>query len=447
MTGAVYALATLGGPTAVLNASILGFASGVGLEGEAVGVCGGPNGLVTGQVRSLGDGSGFGELEAGQPGSWLGAGRYLLTEEEMDRGLRSLADQGVRGLAVLGGNGTMACCHELAKRAEINCVPIAVVGVPKTIDNDLCGTDHSPGFLSAAQFVVEMVADLAFDHRAMRSIEDVRIVETLGRNSGWLALSSLLARRSTRSEPHLVYIPERRFDEAEFLAEVEQQVSIGGAAFVVVAEGAAGNLFGDRFERSSFDRPIEGGVARVLAHRVREQLGLRVRAEIPGLVQRCSTRSVSALDRLEAFAVGREAAHLLAAGVSGLMVTVERRDLAEMTATISKERLLASELRNGLSNVTLGTIPLAEVAGRTRQLPADWVPTSAADSSPAFENWLETMLAEAGKEQTGSVSEDAVVVEHAVHMTSPTDPGEERCAGAKGTGDHASVSCPRSSNG
>lgn len=432
----------------MLNASILGFVDGVGRENQAVGVCGGPRGLVTGQVRRLGDGSGFGEFEAGQPGSWLEAGRYLLTEGEMDRGLRSLADQGVRGLAVVGGNGTMACCHELVKRVEINRLPIGVVGVPKTIDNDLFGTDHSPGFLSAARFVVQMVVDLAFDHRAMRSIEEVRIIETLGRNSGWLALSSLLARRWTRSEPHLVYIPERRFDEAEFLSEVEQQVSISGAAFVVIAEGAAGDLFGGRFERSSFDRPIEGGVARVLADRVREELGLRARAEVPGLVQRCSTRSVSALDRLESFAVGREAAQLLAAGVSGVMVTVERRDLARTIGNISKEGLCVPELGSGLADVALGTIALAEVAGRTRQLPVDWVPASAGDISRAFEDWLDAMLTVAGEEWPGSVSGGGRTGKSAVHMMSVTGRGEESsCGGTKRSDDNVTVGFPRSPGG
>ncbi len=389
------AIATFGGPTAVLNATLEGFVAEAQLHGDAVGVYGGPDGFVTGKLCDLGERSGFGAVEACRPGSWLGAGRHFLTDEAIDAGLKHLVAQGVRGLAVVGGNGTMTCCQQLSERAGDTGLPLAVVGLPKTIDNDLCGTDHSPGFGSAATFVAEMVADLAFDHRAMRSIEQVRIVETLGRNSGWLALSSLLARRTTNSEPHLVYVPERHFDEGQFLAEVHEQVSTTGGAFVVVAEGAASNLVDDRFERTSFDRPIEGGVARVLAERVRDVLGLTTRAEIPGLVQRCSSRHVSPRDRLEAFAVGREGARLLVSGQTGVMVSL----VPQLRAGISNEAM--EEERPAVSRqdstwevteVALGTVKLAEVAGRTRRLPPGWVPPSPAGDSPHFEAWLWKVL-------------------------------------------------------
>jgi len=392
LNGFRIAIATLGGPTAVLNATVQGFVDGAGDSGDVAGVCGGPEGLAAGQLCDLGSGGGFGVIEAGRPGSWLGAGRHLLTDEAIDNGLRRLAAQGVRGLAVVGGNGTMACCQRLTQWAERNGLPIGVVGVPKTIDNDLCGMDHSPGFLSAATFVIETVADLSFDHRAMRSIEQVRIVETLGRNSGWLALASLLARRATGAEPHLVYIPERPFDESAFLEDVQRQVATTGRALVVVAEGAAGNLVGDRFEKTSFERPIEGGVARVLADRVRDALALTVRAEIPGLVQRCSTRHVSPRDRVEAFAVGQEAARLLALGKTGVMVTLGLEGLRGATDdTVIAESSVVS-LGADVGNVSLGRVALAAVAGGTRRIPPEWVPTSAAGDSKGFETWLQELL-------------------------------------------------------
>lgn len=391
VNGQRLAIATLGGPTAVLNATVEGFMLEARHYGQAVGVRDGPMGLAAGQFCELEGNSGF-IADVKRPGSWLAAGRHLLSDDEIDGGLQRLAAQGVSGLAVVGGNGTMAYCQRLLSRAESIGIPVRVVGVPKTIDNDLCGTDHSPGFASAATFVVEMVTDLAFDHRAMRSIEQVRIIETLGRNSGWLALSSLLARRSTGSEPHLVYLPERPFDEGQFLDQVNQQVSTNGQALVVVAEGAAANLVDDRFERVAFDRPIEGGVARVLADRLRDALGLTVRAEVPGLIQRCSSRHVSVRDRREAAAVGGEAARLLASGHTGVMVTLGRHTEAGLPSSAAAEGFGSGSRPNARSDGDLGKVRLSDVAGRTRRVPPEWVPASAAADSPAFVAWLAELL-------------------------------------------------------
>lgn len=388
MSDRILAIATFGGPTAVLNATIDGFVEGVRGQAAAVGICDGPEGLVAGRVQPLGDGQPFGPSQAAQPGSWLGAGRRLLTDADLDSGLAQLAARGVGGLAVVGGNGTMACCHRLSERARSTGVPISVIGVPKTIDNDLYGICCSPGFLSAAAFVGQMVADLAFDHRAMRSIEKVRVVETLGRNSGWLALSSLLARQVTGSEPHLVYLPERPFDEQQFLDEVRQQLAKAGRALVVVAEGAAGGLVGNRFETSSFDRPIEGGVARVLAERIRDVLGVTARAEVPGLLQRCWSGSVVPGDRRRAVALGRHAAGLLLRGVSGVMVTAGNEASGDWSCSAAD---------------TMGQVDLGEVAGRTRKLPDKWVPASAADGSPEFERWLGEALSGRQQEQVPAV--------------------------------------------
>lgn len=392
-----------GAPTAVVNATLWGFLEGA--DGcEILGVMGGPRGLLQGELRPIQrlprparaesatpNSLGMGARVADLPGAWLGAGRHRLADHEVETAVELLAEAGVDGLALIGGNGTMRLASELHRRAVQRPHPILILGLPKTVDNDLEGTDHSPGFPSAARFLVRSLHDLDLDHRAMTSIEPVRIVETLGRRTGWLALATLTARSSSSEAPHLVYVPERPLIAEAFLADVASTVSRHGRALVVVAEGVSGPSIPGLFERDAYDRPISGGASRVLAEMVRDRLGLEARAEVLGLIQRCSSDAVSPVDRREAHAVGVEGARLLREGAGNVMVGLPPRRPGEPAA--------AAELT---------TTPLAKVASRTRAVPPAWVPEAAGDA-PDLVDWVRPLL---GDVTEGWESEEGISAPH-----------------------------------
>ncbi|HXX91509.1 MAG TPA: 6-phosphofructokinase [Acidimicrobiales bacterium] len=378
------AVAQMGAPTAVVNASLWGFLEGAG-SCDVLGVFGGPAGLLRDDLRPLHRSSEHGGAHhgplaavvgpsvAGDPGAWLGAGRHPFAEADLDAVVDRLVARRVDGLALIGGNGTMFLANELHRRALGRDLALCVVGVPKTVDNDLTGTDHAPGFPSAARFLAQTVRALALDLRAMTSIEEVRFVETLGRNSGWLALATLLARADAGGAPHLVYVPERPFDEGSFLGDVRDAVDRHGAALVVVAEGTAGPTDESPFDHPVFDRPVHGGVVSTMARLVEERLGFGTRTEVLGLIQRCASWAVSAVDRSEAQVLGAEGARLLRRGVSGVMVALPERHPGDPPAAAPT------------------TVLLADVAGRTRPVPSHWVPTPEGGASE-FVDWLRPLV-------------------------------------------------------
>ena len=362
-----------GAPTAVVNAILEGFVRRAARYADAYGLENGPMGIVEGNLVRLSPAYlARAAARPGGPGAVLGSGRRFLTDEDLDRAVSKLVAKGVSGVALVGGNGTMEACERFAGVAAGRSVDLAVVGLPKTIDNDLCETDHTLGFPSAARFVASIVADLDADHRAMAGTEPVRILETLGRDVGWLALSTFAAKRREDDAPHLVLLPEGDVHEEDFLERVGEVVGERGRAFVVVAEGYAGRSGESEFRRRVFDRPISGGVARRLASLVESELGLYVRAEVPGLLQRSSRLAVSPVDRSEARRVGAFGARLLQAGTSGVMVAI----LADRTVGYGSR---------------LETVDLTKVAGRSRSVPERWAGATVRPPK-GFREWLLPLL-------------------------------------------------------
>lgn len=359
-----------GAPTAVVNSSLRGFLEAASGH-EVLALRGGPDGLVDGQFTpiTLDD---VPVAAARQGGSWLGAGRRAVTTDDLDAALAVLAAHRIDGIALIGGNGTMALLRALADRAAAVNHPLCVVGIPKTVDNDLEGIDHSPGFASAARYLTRVVPDLARDHAAMSAVEPVRIVETLGRSVGWLALAATWHRDDPAHAPHLVLLPEVRFDRAAFLDRIADSVATHGRAFVVTSEGAAAELTDEPFEAVNHTRILLGGVSRVLARLVTTELGVAARGEALGMVQRSAGALASDVDRLEATEAGRQAAKLLADRATGLMVGLHR-------------------VSDHPYSTGYDPVPLARVAGRTRAVPARWRTTDPADLD-SFHDWLEPLL-------------------------------------------------------
>lgn len=362
MTNAL--VAQCGGPTAVVNASLAAvverwretsgagriFGSRFGMEGLArsdwvdlVSVT--PETLAT---------------LAGQPGAALGSSRYRPQDDEMPAIVAQLHQAGVEALFLIGGNGTMAAAGCLNAIAGARGVPLRVVGIPKTIDNDLAGTAVTPGYGSAARFIAHTTQDVGLDLRAMRGFDQVAVMEVMGRHAGWLAAASALARHAPGEPPHLILVPEAPTAIHVVLRRIGEVFAAKGVCVVVAAEGVRspdGNcwaeLLGDAGQDPSGQRvfSMSAGVSAVLAQRIQAELGLRVRQVRLNTAQRSGRALVSPVDRMLAHQVGIAAVDAWSAGASGVMVSLARNT----------------------DEWTTRTVAVDDVIGRERLLPAAWI--------------------------------------------------------------------------
>jgi len=258
------------------------------------------------------------------PGAFLGSSRLFLTPEIFAEIPRRLVQQGMDALLMIGGNGTMFAANKLQAIAREAALPLRVIGVPKTVDNDLEGMEYAPGFGSAARYIAQAVLDIGVDLEAMKTFEQVRIIEVMGRSAGWLAAASALAKRGEAFAPHLIYLPEQAFDEEQFLQEIKAVYERYGFAAAVVGEGihtADGTPVGKLpFAELKAGSQIYGGASAYLADQVSQKLGLRARCQDLTMAQRSFAPLRSPVDEKLAYTVGRSAVQALAEGASGCMV-------------------------------------------------------------------------------------------------------------------------------
>jgi 6-phosphofructokinase len=353
-----------GGPTPVINASLAGVVAEAREYPCFTGIYGlvhGIEGALKEEMLDLGAETAAGlDLLARTPASALGSCRHKLSEEDYGHILAVFRAHQVRHFVYIGGNDSMDTCHRMSELAVSTGYEMQVMGVPKTIDNDLAFTDHCPGYGSAARFLALATRDTGRDLEAMATFDDVTILETMGRNAGWLAAASVLGKETEEEAPHLVYVPEIPFDEEHFLDDVAHVHARLGRAFVVVSEGiqdADGQFVGQhKLAESGSDafghavHALTTGVAAYLTDVVRERLGLQARFLRPGLIGRAMSACVSETDRREAQQVGKEAVAHLATGRSGTMVTLGR---------VSDDPYLCET----------GVVPLADVANAEKLLP------------------------------------------------------------------------------
>jgi ATP-dependent phosphofructokinase / diphosphate-dependent phosphofructokinase len=365
-----------GGPTAVLNSSLAGVVEECRRYAEVTALYGalnGARGLVDELFIDL-----FAESEdtwaaiAQSPGSALGSSRKNLSDEDFDGMLETLRRHEIRYVFLTGGNGTMEMALKLSHVCRSAGYEASVIGIPKTIDNDLFGTDHTPGFASAARFFVHALRYIGADNR---SLPGITVVEVLGRNAGWLAASTLLARQEPDDAPHLMYLPERRLPFAQLASDVERVYRKLGRVVVAVCEGQLdeqGEPFGAD-TRIASAAPLALNLAHVLSMRLSKSLGISARSEKPGLLGRSFGVLASAVDLAEARRCGAAAVGFALRGETGKMVTLQRIESIEYGTTI-------------------GLIPIEEVAGRERLFPAAWAPDDPSAGAPEFQRWLEPLL-------------------------------------------------------
>lgn len=317
-----------GGPTAVLNASLYGAVTEARERGRGLRILAarnGSGGALREDFLSLSD---VPEerlrLLLRTPGSAVGTSRDPLEEREYDRLSEILKKNGVRCVLMNGGNGTMDACRRLAGACRAKGFEISVVGIPKTTDNDIALTDHSPGYGSAARFIARSAMELCADVRSLPI--HVVILEASGRNAGWITAAAALARGEGCEGPDLIYLPERPFREERFLEDVSDLLREKKSAVAVVSEGLR-NERGEPVAEPLFQSgraTYFGDVGSALANLVIRRLGYKARGEKPGLLGRCSISLQSPVDRREAEEAGRFACRAALEGVSGKMAAFRR---------------------------------------------------------------------------------------------------------------------------
>ena len=363
-----------GGPTTVLNSSLAGIVeecrrAGIG---KLFGALGGATGILEETFADLlAEPESYWAEVALAPGSLIGSSRAKIAEQDFDTMLDVLRKNNIRYIFLNGGNGTMELSARLSDAIAGSAYEAFVVGVPKTIDNDLAITDHSPGYASAARFFAYAVRDIGADNRALPGIT---IIEILGRNAGWLAAATVQARCHPDDAPHLIYMPERPLPFDQLAEDVERCYLRLGRAVIAVCEGqldAKGEPFGAD-QRASSRAPLALNLAHVLSQRLSKTLKVSARSEKPGLLGRSCSALVSEVDRAEACACGRAAVRAGLAGVGGKMITLERKPGP------------AYECTTGLAD-------LADVAAQERLFPKAWMPEEPTDDMPAFRAWLKPL--------------------------------------------------------
>ena len=320
-----------GGPTSVINASAAGvFIEALAQENitKVYGAAHGIKGILTESFYDMGQ-EDMAELELLKytPSSALGSVRYKLKDASVDdtdykRILEVFKKYDIRYFFYNGGNDSMDTCNKISKFMANSGYECNVIGVPKTIDNDLFGTDHCPGYGSAAKYVSTTVMEVNLDAKVYDT-GMVCIIEVMGRNAGWLTAASAYAQAKT-GKPHLIYVPERPFVLEDFLAEVRDIYQKEKNCVVALSEGikdgqgkliSEGNL--DAFGHSQL-----GGVASYLCGVVEDRLGIKTRYIEMSLLQRCAAHLASEVDIEEAMACGREALRFALNGETDKMVSI-----------------------------------------------------------------------------------------------------------------------------
>ena len=356
-----------GGPTSVINASAYGVIK-TALEAEEItkvyGASHGIVGVLNDELFVM-DEEDPEELRylLHTPSSELGSCRYKMKDPEVDdtdykRILEVFKKYNVRYFFYNGGNDSMDTCNKISRYMKSVGYECRVMGVPKTIDNDLYGTDHCPGFASAAKYIATSCMEINKDARVYDN-KMIVIVEIMGRHAGWLAASAALA-TAYGSGPDLIYLPECDFDMDRFLADVDELYRKNGKVFVAVSEGihyADGSFVSEAKTSATdgFGHAQLGGLAAMLAEIVKNHTGAKVRGIEFSLLQRCGAHLASATDVDEAFNAGKVAVEKAVAGETGYMVAFERQMTDEKYSCAYR------------------LLPLESVANYEKKVPMEWI--------------------------------------------------------------------------
>jgi 6-phosphofructokinase 1 len=362
-------IAQLGGPTAVINSSLCGIIAEALQQPKISGIYGAINGIIGVLHEDLVDlrreDSHAVQKLRKTPSSVLGACRYKLGERDYARLLEVFKTHDIRYFLCAGGNDSMDTAHQAARLATEKQYDLQVIGVPKTVDNDLMITDHCPGYGSVARFNAIATRDSGLDNEAIFTSDTVKIIETMGRDTGWIAASTALGKNDADDAPHLIYLPERPFFAERFLEDVKSIYDHLGRVVICVSEGLKNErgefvkVSSKQIDTDRFGHAQLGGVGDYLVNLISENLKIKARYDKPGTIQRVSMVCASKVDLDEAYVVGQVAVSKAVEGETDKMVTLVRKSnnpyacetgLVGLHEVMLKTKKVPDKFINGQSN-------------------------------------------------------------------------------------------------
>ena len=360
------AIAQSGGPTAAINASLTGVFNGAEACPDIDEIYGAENGIegILGDrllnLRNILMDEHDKQLLMKTPSTILGSCRFKLKDFEEDEEsyikiLDTFNRHNIKAFFYIGGNDSMDTVMKLNRYFTAQGIDIKVIGVPKTIDNDVTETDHTPGFGSAAKYVATSLQEIIRDCRVY-SIPSVTIVEIMGRDAGWLAASSCVLRANGEPAPHMIYLPEGDFSAEKFLADIKQAQLRYKAVIVAVSEGIKLNDDSDESGAvDAFGHAMLGGIGKQLEKFVSSHIGCKVRSIELNVMQRCSSHIASLTDIEEAERIGREAvAAAIERGESGMMMCFKR-------------------ISNNPYRCEVFSADISKIANQEKKFPREWI--------------------------------------------------------------------------
>lgn len=381
-------VAQSGGPTVAINASLAGVIDGVKKSNKFTRVYGAIHGIqgvldnnfIDLSLMALSKFPLVNTLEL-SPAMYLGSCRYKLPDFEVDSKPYEIIfdrfeEYQVAAFYYIGGNDSMDTVDKLSQYAKKIGLDVKIVGIPKTIDNDLCHTDHTPGFGSAAKYVASTMLEIAHD-TYIYQIPSVVIVEIMGRDAGWLTAASCLARNDYSPAPHLIYLPEVDFDEDQFIEDIKNVLKTSRCVIVAVSEGihdkdgnyiSATSAVADKFGHAQLS-----GTGKALESLVKDRMDIKVRSIELNVLQRCAAHISSRTDINESFALGQAAVKYAAEGMTAVMSTIKRVSNDPYQWIIEPE------------NVAL-------IANQAKTIPLEWITPEKNDVTPEMEAYLRPLI-------------------------------------------------------
>ena len=380
-------VAQSGGPTAAINATVAGVVSCAVLSGKVDHIYGAVNGIegvLAEKFLDLGkklDSAEKISLLMQTPAAALGSCRYKLgdpeeNKEDFEEILQIFRRHEIRYFIYIGGNDSMDTVLKLSDYAKKINSDVKIIGIPKTIDNDLCMTDHTPGFGSAAKYIASSMLEIAHD-TFIYAVKSVTIVEIMGRDAGWLTAAAALARNGYNSAPHLIYLPEVPFDTDYFLLDVKRMLFERNNVIIAVSEGirdASGNYI-SASEKSvdTFGHSQLSGAGKTLEFLVKEKLGVKVRSIEVNVLQRCAAHLASKTDLMESVELGKKAVALSEEGVTASMVIMNR-------------------VSDDPYTIEYGYAEIKNIANEARSVPAEWINAAGNDVTQELIDYLTPLI-------------------------------------------------------
>ncbi len=380
-------IAQSGGPTSAINASIAGIISAVNESGhydKIYGAIHGVSGLKAEKFielsESFKDKAMLESLKI-SPAMYLGSCRVRLPDYENDpesyeQMFSVFEKMNIGAFFYVGGNDSMDTADKLSAYGKRIGSDVRIIGVPKTIDNDLFSIDHTPGFGSAAKYIATTMREIAYD-TAIYDLRQCTIVEVMGRDTGWLTAATALARNEFDDAPQLIYLPESTFTAEKFLEDVENRLKIRKNVVVAIAEGVkrpdgkyvnASEGIVDAFGHGQL-----AGISKGLENFVKEEIGIKSRSIEVNIPQRCAGHISSKTDIDESFELGKFAAGLAQQGMSGVMASLHR-----ISDKPYKTEFVAADV--------------SEIANKVKKVPREWINERGNDITPEFMDYLRPLI-------------------------------------------------------